>query len=507
MNIRFSQVILFFLIFFILNSCGVYAQGDIQHSDKKTLFIFPISYAYKARNTPDKHKKWLSEKLLKTFVTDFERFDFVEMPAGSNLDEFLEDADKYLGEHAREIAQKYVDRDGRIREARVTLDDLKKAVENGYAFAPRFKKIKKTETKKEKKKKKVISYEIDAHFDIYRTVDRKKIARIKGSSSGVGGLLGIFHGFVENIGIFNDDTSQFRATAEGVYQEIKTRIRQMDEFSLKAQVVSSNFNSFKIGIGKDFGVKLDRRYRVWELDSGGRKSKSIAFGKVRKILPKESNIQILIGTAPRGSQVIEDAKFGLSVIPHVGMLPFETKGFDQFGDGFILRLSPDEIAWTYDLPRDESGSKFSIGVNLQYNIAWLTGQSELYLTIDGSLVPMMDLAVYNAMLGIEKKYYFRRLAVFGAVKYGIFGANFNEVEFFDDPDVEEAADAEIWGVGADIGGELLVTPNVALQARLGYIVFPEQTVLTAYDFSDNKFKSASIRAVGLTYKLSLLFTI
>ncbi|MDP8208797.1 MAG: hypothetical protein P9L92_19190 [Candidatus Electryonea clarkiae] len=498
---------LLILLSLSLLSTALFAQGDLERSKKKTLFVFPVQFGKNAQGVTVERQEWVQRQFYETFVSSFERFDFIAMPADASLNPFLDNAKTYMEEHARELVQKRKGKDGRIGEARVTLEDLIIAVDDGYAFVPEFDKIKKKKIKKDDGSKR-IEWEIFGHIDIYRTSDKVNVGKVNGSTEGVGALLGGLRGMIDEMGVpsgVKDAEKLFRSNVNGVYDEMKTKIRKMEEFSLKAVVTSSNFNSFKFDLGSDFGVRIDRRYMVWQMNEAGKRTDMLAFGKVRKIEQSESRAQILIGNAQRGSQVVEAAKFGVNISPTIGIIPFETKGFDQLGDPLIFDFSDSEFI--YDLPDDAKGYRASIGVNIEYDAGWLLSTPEVYVTVDGGWIPVGGLNVYNAMAGIQKKVYFRRLAVFGTVKYGIFGISFVDTDFFDDPNVEETDDAQVFGLGADLGGELLLTPTVALQGRIGWIGFPEQTVMTVFSFSDFEFYTPSVRAVGLTYKLTLAITI
>jgi len=480
------------------------AEGELEVSAKKTLFVFPVQYGPNAQGVPAARQRWIGEQFFETFVTGFERFDFIEMTPDADIDRFLENSDAYLREHARDLVQRRKEPDGRIGEARVTLDDLVRAVQGGYAFVPVFDKVKRVKDEKDN-----VTFEIAAHLDIYRTADRAKVGTVYGSTEGVGGLIGAMTLLTETAlkgpGAQRSVERTFRRSVVGVFEEMKTHVRKLEEFSLKAVVTSSASGRFTFDLGRNFGVKLDRRYMVWRLDPNGNRTKMLAFGKARRIGPARSTAQILIGTASEGDQVVEAAAFGLNISPTVGIIPLETSGFDWFRDHEVIFFGG-----PYTLPVDRDAMRPLIGVTLEYNVAWLTGVSELYTIMDGGWVPVGGLIVFNGMIGLEKKVYLRRLALLGAVKYGVFGVNFIDHDLLEDESLEEAEDARVWGIGADVGAELLLSPNLALQGRLGWVGFPEQTVLRAIVFGGQPFieyRTASVRAVGFTTRVSLVLTL
>ena len=493
------------MAFLLVLTSALPVQAQLQRSEKKTLFVFNTQYAKSFDHMNSKRQRWARDKFEETFVTTFERFDFIDVQADGPVDSFLVDANAYLEQHAQELVQLRKEPDGRIGEARVTLDDLIAAVNNGYAFVPKFDKVKREKIKQEKGGYRY-EFHIDAHIDIYRTSDKIKLTTVRGSSDAIGGVLGAMKMMASAalLGEGENDKEEraFKTAIEGVYEQMKTTIRKMDEFSLKAVASDTDLNGFTIDLGKDFGVRMDRRYKAWSLNLQGERIKMEAFGKVRKIEQERSRVQVLIGQVGEGDQVIEDARFGLNIAPMVGIIPWKAEGFDEI-DGLSFNfLDPNVV---FALPPDEEGRKLNIGLQLEYNTAWLVGISELYLVAEGGLVPVKNMTVWQGMGGLRKKWYFRRYAVFGTIKLGGIGVDFIDTDFLDDPNVEEGSDATVYGVGVDVGGEVLLSPDIALKGQIGFAGFPKQTVLLVYDGSD--IRSAQITSAGVTFAFTLSWTL
>ncbi len=479
----------------------VQAQGDLERSDKMTLFVYPVQYGKHAQNVTHNRKEWTQKEFYEIFVLTFQRFDFITLPESTNLSEFVTDASGYMDSHAKEMVQKRNEEDGRIGETLVTLDDLKNTIQNSYLFVPKFNRV-----KQEKDDDGNTYFEMEIEMEVYRVIDGEKLTTLHVGAGSVGTLFGTIMNITANA--VSDVESVYQNTVSGYFEELKTSIRKMDEFSLKALVTMSNYNSFHFDLGKDFGVRLDGRYKVWRLNAEGERVRMLAFGKVRDIEENSSRAQILIGGATWGDQVVEAAAIGLNIVPIVGAIPMELKGFDQFADGAHYRLPDgnDYGAVVWALPEDSKGYRASIGISLEYNTAWITGISELYLMAEGSWVPVSNMFVYNGNIGLEKKYYFRRFGLFGIVKLGVLGIDFMETEIKGD-DYVDASDASVIGIGGDLGAEVILTPNVSLQGRLGWYGFPEQHVISAISFNDGELHHASVRSVGLTYKVAVLITL
>lgn len=497
-----------FLLGTIVPMATVHAQ--LQRSEKKTLFVFDTRYDHSIDDLSQRRQQWARSKFTDTFVTTFERFEFIDMArAEGNVDTFLAHADEWLMQHAQELVQLRKEPDGRIGEARVTLDDLKDAVANGYAFVPVFDKIRKEKIKREKGEPRIV-YHVKAHIDIYRTSNQEKIGVVEGSSDDIGGVLGSMK-MLANLALQGGagssseyDERMFQAAVDGVFEQMKTRISQMDEFSLKAVATNTSANAFTIDLGRDYGVRMDKRYKAWSLNNEGKPYKMEAFGKVRHVHPERSEVQVLIGSASEGDQVIEAAKFGLNIAPRVGVIPWKTEGFGEI-EGVLINILDPNVVFT--LPPDENTRRLEIGVQLEYNTAWITNVSELYVVAEGSWVPVPSLGVWDASFGVRKKWYFRRFAAFGTLKIGGIGIQFIDTDMFDNSNVEKGSDATVYGVGVDAGAEVLLTPEVAFRGQIGFSGFPKQLVLLAYDTGSGEWKDAYITSAGVTFSFTLSWTL
>jgi len=482
-------------------------QGNLQRSEKKTLFVFPVEFDGETMEVPKGEVEWARSQFLEIYVNTFERFDYIEMPEVNDLESFLADSKTYIEEHAREIVQKRKEPDGRIREVRVTVDDLKEAVQNGYVFFPEVTHVKKNEKKVKNQKKKEITFDVNMHIEVYRAINGEIIETVAGSTDNFGAILGSFRtmatGFANMDGADSDEKKEFRMSIEGVYEEMKVYLRQMGEFQLKAVAFDTGFNGFNIDLGKTMGIRMDRRYKAWSLDNDGKPNEMLAFGKVRKVNDEYSRVQILIGNVGEGDQVLEDARFGLNIAPQFMILPYKLEGFDDMGL-FINAQNPGIV---FAVPEDTDGSNISLGLSLEYNIAWVTNVSELYIVLDGGWIPDTDIMVWNGMFGLRKKVFFRRVGLFGTVKVGGIGVEFLDTDMFDDDDVEDDSDAVTIGVGVDVGAEVLITPNLSLRGQVGYYGFPKQSIITGYDLGDDKWKTATLTSAGVTFGLALSYTL
>jgi len=474
-------------------STAVAQTGNLQESERKTLFVFPIEFEGESIGIPEDDTLWTSEYFHEVFVRTFERFNYIQLPEPEGKEAFLSDARTYLEEHAREIVQKQKEPDGRIREVRVTLTDLINAIENGYVFFPE---INQVEGIREYSTANGFKYVVKAKLDIYNAGNGSHIETIKGDSERGSSKLGLLESLTRGLPEIKDTgdpkTRIFRTTTAGVYQQMKNTIRQTPEFQLKAVAFDTDLNAFSVNLGKNLGVRKDKRYKVWSLDHKGRPNQMLAFGKVRRVEGDHSRVQILIGSVGEGDQVLEDARFGLNIGPQLSLIPWNLKGYDS----------------NIDVVELKDGSRVSFGHVSEYNIAWFINISELYVYTESSLYTSGDLDIVSGMVGFRKKFYVNRVGLFGTVKAGGRGTGFEGKEdVFLEGNVKKGDATGSLGYGYDIGLEYLLNPNLALKSKLSFVNFPEKTLLEVLDPSNGEWKSVTISSTGITFGIALTYTL
>lgn len=503
-----TVLLILLLTILILPSHSAAQEPLLQQSVKKQLFLFPLTYKHVSREFKSEQKRYFEAELMRELVYNFPRFAFYEMPADADLDDFLDNANDYLLEHAQEIKQKRVDTGGRYGEEPITLDDLKQIVENGYAFVPRI-----THAKFEKN-----SWDIDAELDIYRTYDRHFVGTLTGSTDSMGGLMSLsVADVIESIDDNHDRkpgqkpkpsdiADQFRRRSDGVVQELRTNVRRHDEFAIKAIVTKPGINEFTFNQGEDLGVELDKRYKVWSTsDPTEEGSVLLAFGKVREIRDSESDVQVLIGgwDLTYADQVVEDARFGINIKPVFGFLPISRSGFEPFNEHRVdIREMHNESELQF--PDDGRASEFWFGAGLETDLAQWTGFSEFYVVGEAGLVgglPHTFTSHFN--IGFAKKYWFRRVALTLSGRYGLLLVNFSDVEKIE-VDGDDLSVGSVHGLMALADLEVLLNPDWAIQAGVGYSMMPEQKVFSSK--RDDGYE-ARIGMTGLTFRFGVLFSL
>jgi len=495
------------LVFLVATSTASEDPTDspkLQQSMKKQLFVFPVEFSRKAHDVDRDQRRQFEGELMRELVYNFPRFAFYEMPLDANVDEFLENANDYLLAHAQEIKQKRVDTGGRYGEAPITLEDLQEIVENGYAFVPRM-------TLGELKED---EWKLNAEIDIYRTHDQVFVGTIDGSSEGLGALMALSITDVLN-SIDNDDeqrpskkelSDQYRRKASGVVAELRTDLRKMDEFSIKAIVTSPGVNKFIFNQGHDLGVELDKRYKVWSTTDPDAEGRTLlAYGKVRDVRDQESDVQVLIGgwDLTYADQVVEDARFGINISPMIGFLPISSDGFEEFMDG-TADIPGEMDSGDADLPEDGSRNGAWIGASLEINTASWSNLSEFYVTGEGGLVGGLSQTFAAHMsFGLTKKLWFRRIGWSLSGRYGLLHISFSNLEE-EKVQGDQINNATVHGLMFATGLEILINPDWAIRGEVGYSLMPEQTVLRE-DSDDGH--EAVVGVNGLMFKAGVLFSL
>jgi len=463
---------IFIVLMLVIMIISINFSQELKTFNRKSLFIFPIKYdtTIKDKVLSDSRKHFIQYQIYKMFVKDFKRIDFFEVKKNNALDKFLNDAEGFMRKNSREIAAKRLDKDQKFKEAMVTLDDLLQTLEHSYAIVPRFGKI-----KRKVNKKKEVSFEIFMEFDIYNVKSKKKIKTIKANNkkSFLGSLmsgLGSFQVDSSNLkGLTKEEEKEersFQSSIAGLLEVIRTKMKKMKEFQIA--VVPTTIGSAKFGfnLGKNSGIKIDHRYKVYVYNKDGSKDLT-GFAKIRKVKKDYSEAQLLIGNIQEGDQVLEDSKLGLNAKIYYGMTKIK---YNQV----LNEGSPAEEEITFI---DEMVP--SLGMGLSYDTGPIFKISELYLTLDFRFVMLEDQYTAESSLGpitvnpqfttlmgdlgVMKKIYIKRFSLNFGAGVGIFSVDYDEFDF--GPFENLTLKGTGYGITGKLGGEFLLTPEIALQGN------------------------------------------
>lgn len=418
--------------------CFAYVSAqELQKYERKTLFLFPVQYAAAAADdVNDFRQQWAERQLYQMFVRDFKRIDFYDVQGGT-LEEFLNNADAFIKANAQQIAASRMEVDGRFKEALVTLDDLLRNIEHSYALVPVVDAIKETQ-KTDKNGRTMIVYDMKMHFDVYSTAKKEKIYTFTGDTDVLFSSLGKTGTVIKDIGsLFMPETtkgledlsnslsatfssfaslagkykldltdlgsmskedrereSSYRVSFAGLYYGIKNDLQKVPEFSFASIVTTVADGRFGFDAGKDIGIKIDDRFKTYVYtETGDLKFKS--FGKVRRVGEQESLSQILIGEPEEGDQVKEDPAWGLNIAAGLMLR--------------TLRFDYEEIGLDYA----ETVTVF--WAHMEYDLGPILTIPELYINTK----VLINDGGTEFWAGLQKKWYFSRLAVSIGGSYAI----------------------------------------------------------------------------------------
>jgi hypothetical protein len=425
---------------------------DLKIYEKKSLFIFPILYEKSIGSgvLTNQRKVFMNEQMQKMFVRDFKRIDFYNIKADDSIESFLNDADVCIHKNAKTILAVRMEADGKLKEAVIAEDDLRKTFKNSYAIVPFIDSVEKKVVEGEKSTSYV--YDMYIHFDIYNTKTRQKIKTLKINNKK--NVLGILSSVTGSLQVDNNDLKDlpkevrkdeesFRSSTAGLYAVLKKEIKSMPQFRIAAIISSVSHGKFGFDIGKDIGIKIDHRYKTYVNQADGSK-KMTAFGKIRKVKKSFSEAQTLIGKPGEGDQVLEDPKVGINVTGGFGLVPLH------------IDLGDDVVA----------GSHKCLHLGAEYELGPVLGRSEWYTALNLRIgIPSpeeeydqitISQVLFN--LGLVKKFYLRRMALNFGGYIGIHSAKITQDYFYY---LENEVKGSSWGLTLNAGAEFLITPSIS----------------------------------------------
>ena len=452
------------LVLLVMVMCISFVSAkELETYERKSMFIFPVQYGdFDNELCSPERQEFVANKIDQMFVKEFQRLDFFNVETDQPFQTFLDDAEAYIRENARDIAANRMEADGKFKEAMVTLDDLLKTLDNSFALVPYVDDVQetvKTETVEEDGKEKEVvtgySYKVFLSFELYNVKSGEKVRTVKvDNATSIMGMLMSGLGNLQNEAVKGlteletERENQFRGCVSGLMTVAKKKMRSLPEFQIKA--VASTVTASMIGfdMGKDTGIVMDQRYKAYTYDAEGKK-KMTAFAKIRKIDQSYSEAQVLIGRSEEGDQILEDPKLGINIYAGMGFAPFKMEaGTAEFITGQHLA--------------------FLIGA--EYNLAQFTSISEFYIAVNGRFYSpqfediesapdfneIWDMSVATIDAGIVKKFYLSRFAV----TTGIYGT-YSSVTWTEEEGLSawEEISASSMGLTLRGGLEMLITPE------------------------------------------------
>ena len=332
----------------------------------------------------------------------------------------------------------------------------------------------------------------------------------------------------------DDDGSEnfaaFKSAVDVCCFNIQTETKAMEAFTLTGEVTDATFFGVKLNLGKKEGVGLDDTYWVEEFEetaSGELLKNRRGFVKIREVGDNRTDetatsyAQTITGlNYSQGLSLTELPLLGFNVVIAVGTFPVSISKFDNTLTGFITQ-GPNFSAKI----NSESNSAVGASLSLQTDIANVTGVSELWVQVGGSIgLTSVDGNIYydkggntvdsanisasltgNISLGILKKFYFRRLGlVVGAdVKFSQTRLSASD----NNSNTYKLTDGNL-GLDGKAGFEFYITPVFSIGAGAEYNVYGVSNswnaLITDKDEKETKNDSATgpdVKYSGLGLKL------
>ena len=436
-------------------------QGlSVERYERKTISYvgFVWRATPQARRMTDEQAGMLLEALKKRIVDEMPRFDYEPLPpalterfveeAGAEDSLSVEEVGEVLTETVAPTIMRILDlkkemkakglvseeerRSFVVRKAKelgITAEHLEKVMNSAYLFLPV---VTGYERKvKEEKEKKTVSYSLRgglAWFHLRADGRMEPLKVVEAHGRGLAEPDSTYKWMGRKL---KGDEYAFLRAADWMAKNLAVRTAELEEFRLKGEVVDAGWSWVEFNLGKAEGLFVDQRFRVFEdYEEGGkvRRAKK-GFFFVRQVGDRISRGKVIIGSYEPGMYVREFPRIGIDLVPRFYLAPLmvKTDVLSYAGKKGELKLSGD----TLSVP--------SLELALQANSARYTGIPQSFLTVGlyAGLAPVKDARLklgdeekkavgfcLGGYLGIMKKYYIKRLALVGEVRYQLHRLTF-----------------------------------------------------------------------------------
>lgn len=373
---------------------------------------------------------------------------------------------QYLDATKLERAKEQASYDVRFKDYVITGDDLRRIANSAYLYQPALRSARAY-------KERYVIYQNGRPMIVQRWVARvdvrvtfysvdfaqgvaKEMAVIGASGSGSSTL-----GF---LGEGGSRDAAIREAAASAGQQLRKDVRGIDAFNLLTPIAAAGANSVSFALTKKEGLELDQGFYVYEyLTTGGRER--VGYVKVTRVGDGATeadsdaqNIYVSNGfTFDEGQLLQEHPQLGIRVQPEVG--------FQRF------RLTADPAL---DLDSSSGGARLQVSV--AYDIAERVGIPEVHAVAELHLMAA-NFAEYGIELGLDKRFYLRRLALTPGFRLGFMRSMFGlSTQGFKDLDVTDNFETvtmrgDSLGVTPRLGAEVFLTPEWSLTGYAGYRLY------------------------------------
>ncbi|MGM0589430.1 MAG: hypothetical protein ACQETE_13495 [Bacteroidota bacterium] len=296
-------------------------------------------------------------------------------------------------------------------------------------------------------------------------------------------------------------------------KNLGVQTKEIKDFKLSAQIVEVVNDMYSLPIGRKEGIHMDDTFFLVEnvqTSDGEVKEKRVGFVRVTDLGDNNedpndySKAMHLLGDKQQPGVVVrENPRYGMNL---------------NFGFSGISGMSvmPDDALGTIT---EEATGGYGVGVNFAYNLAPITGSSQLFLELDlgfhglnAESNPDSDYSPFllNAGLNITKKFWFGRgyAGLGGGLGYdGLSISGTNSLG------ISESLTFNTISLGGDAEVGFLLAPNWTLHAGIGYkyatspfsVSYKRDGESIDYPLGTDAYEDLSLG--GLTYKVGLTYAI
>lgn len=346
----------------------------------------------------------------------------------------------------------------KAKELGITAGDLEKVMSSAFLYLPVLTDYSRSVTTDNNTKKKTVTYKMKGglvwfHLKVESGKGTVEVLRDKTGKEIIGFLetdvstsadpdeeyslgLGSISITVPGVKKVSGDTYAFEQTVEKFAKNLEVLTSQLWSFILKIEIREVDGGKAGFNLGKREGLFTDQKFRIFEKFEVGEKTKeeNKGFFMVRKIgdNKKKPNVlsygKLIIRGAEPGMQIREFARVGVDLTP-------------RFGTAKIKILPPDpttdeisRINGNLNISEEYTATVSLVDVALQWNQARFLKIPQFFVTAGGNIgmIPTGDITVdlpshddqdtraglyWGAYVGLMKKYYIGRLALFVEPRY------------------------------------------------------------------------------------------
>jgi len=366
----------------------------------------------------------------------------------------------------------------KAKELGITLEEIEKVMNSVYIYLPVLTKIKKEQSKKDKNK---YTYTVEGGiiwFHVNMAGDEPavnlKVAKTTLSRG------------------FGSDRFAYESAVENFARNLKVATQEIPEFKLSAAISEVDDGTIAFKLGKKEGLKLDECYYVgeWIQQSNGDlsfdRSGWVRIGRIGDNLKDRTATSsawaVKKGSWSPGMTVVEHPRLGIDIAFKPGAFYTKiTKGRIPIAGGQL------------DLTEDYETYAPGLDVDAHYNVANVTGVSQLFFLVGGNFAFPATLKfesglyeilsatppfIWGFHVGGLKKFYLGQLAISGEAKVGMRFLTVEQNILIVSDKITYTIKNNTVGTQFNLGLEYAVSPDVNIGLFGGYRLFPVSEVWT-----------------------------